>query len=522
MKKLISLSLLLFSTILFANVTFKTGVFLQNKLIDTITILYIIIGFIFLIYLIFQLPSTKSLFGITKIVEKNITTNILLLTILYIITLWSLLAFSEYFFLNDANKPLLNFFQLTNNPNRILARFIMICSILLGGILVSLFFARLKYEQQRTIENEENLRTTLNSIGDGVISTDTNGNITNINPIAQTLTGWSKKEAQGKPLKKIFHIINSKTKKIMPNPVKKILASGEIGFLPNHTILISKDKTQYIIEDSAAPILDKNQKITGVILVFRDATKEHEMRKKAKNELIAKDELMISQSRHAAMGEMISMIAHQWRQPLSVISMGANNIIMDIELDEINNKTLKSNAKLITNQTQELSKTINDFRDFFKPKKEIEELPVKNLFKETFKIIEKSLENNNIEVITQFNSNKTIHTYSRELTQVLINILNNAKEALTEDNIKEKKIFISAQSTLNNIHINICDTGGGLKEELIKKIFDPYFSTKNEKNGTGLGLYICKIIVEKHLEGTIKAYNKDAGMCFEINLPFKI
>ncbi|MCK5111243.1 MAG: PAS domain-containing protein [Arcobacteraceae bacterium] len=260
--------------------------------------------------------------------------------------------------------------------------------------------------------------------------------------------------------------------------------------------------------------------------IFRDITEL----KQAYQEIHEQEEIMISQSRHAAMGEMISMIAHQWRQPLSVIAMGANNIMADIELEIVDNKTLQEEAAEILEQTQELSKTIDDFKNFFRPVKTVEEVLPEDIFNEAFKVIGKSLGNNDIEVVTQFNNGKKIQTYSRELMQVFINIIKNAKEALVDNDIKNRKIFIKMEDKLDTISIKICDNGTGISKDIIDKIYDPYFTTKDKENGTGLGLYMSKTIIEKHLQGTLKVSNKDAscfqenctGACFEIQLPYDI
>ena len=258
-------------------------------------------------------------------------------------------------------------------------------------------------------------------------------------------------------------------------------------------------------------------------MISRDKLiKEVQKRKKAEINLKKQEEIMIAQSRHAAMGEMISMIAHQWRQPLSIISMSANNIMADIELDIVNSDSLLENSAGIIAQTQELSKTIDDFKNFFKPIKTAESILPEDIFYETFKVIGKSLENHNIKIVKHFNNGNKITTYSRELMQVLINIIKNAKEILIENDIKNKQITISIENKLDIISIKICDNAKGIPENIIKKIFNPYFSTKTEQNGTGLGLYMSKTIVERHLLGTLKAYNKKYGACFEIQLPYKI
>ena len=234
------------------------------------------------------------------------------------------------------------------------------------------------------------------------------------------------------------------------------------------------------------------------------------------------EEIMITQSRHAAMGEMISMIAHQWRQPISVIAMGANNILADIKLERTNEDNLQSDAEIIILQTQELSKTIDDFKNFFKPEQVSQVILPEDVLSDALGVVGKSIENNNIEVVLESKNTQSINTYSRELMQVLINILNNAKEVLVERATKDKKIFIFIQDSNNEVVIEICDNGGGVQESIKDKIFDPYFTTKGTGSGTGLGLYMSKTIIEKHLKGSLTTCNKDNGACFTIRLPYSI
>jgi signal transduction histidine kinase len=247
--------------------------------------------------------------------------------------------------------------------------------------------------------------------------------------------------------------------------------------------------------------------------VYVDITEQ----KKMANKLKEQEELMIAQSRHAAMGEMISMIAHQWRQPLSVIAMGANNILIDIELESINEETLEMEANSILLQTQHLSKTIDDFRNFFKPNKEKERVLIPSVLEEALAVIGKSFENSNIIVQNIYDSSTEVEIYARELLQVFLNLLKNAKEALMEQ--EERKITNTVYENENEVVIEICDNGGGIKDDIINKIFDPYFSTKDEKNGTGLGLYMSKIIIEKHLNGKLEVSNRANCVCFMVKIP---
>lgn len=230
---------------------------------------------------------------------------------------------------------------------------------------------------------------------------------------------------------------------------------------------------------------------------------------------------MIAQSRHAAMGEMISMIAHQWRQPLTTISMDVNNILADIELDTINEEELKKISEDIIEKTQYMSKTIDDFRNFFKPEKSTELINLQDLINNTISITKSSLENHDINLELSCKSIIKIETYSRELLQVLINIVKNAKEAF-EKNTNNRYIKIYCKEKKDFVQINIENNGSKIPENIIEKIFEPYFTTKDKNVGTGLGLYMSKIIVEKHLNGKIEVQNLEEAVRFSIKLPFKI
>jgi signal transduction histidine kinase len=240
--------------------------------------------------------------------------------------------------------------------------------------------------------------------------------------------------------------------------------------------------------------------------------------KQLENELVEQEEIMIAQSRHVAMGEMIGMIAHQWRQPLTVIAMSANNIIVDIELEEVNEESFKNEAQNILHQTEHLSKTIDDFKNFFRPNREKEMVKVEDIVFEAESIIGKSIENNDITLSIEHDTTAPIAIYSREFLQVIINLLNNSKEALIDNTKENRSIHVEIKDTRDFIVTTICDNGGGIDEKIMKKIFEPYFSTKDKLTGTGLGLYLSKNIIEKHLGGTIRVRNTQDGACFELDI----
>lgn len=251
------------------------------------------------------------------------------------------------------------------------------------------------------------------------------------------------------------------------------------------------------------------------VAMVTDITQQKQM----SEEIHKTQEIMIAQSRHAAMGEMIGMIAHQWRQPLSIISMIINNMIMDIELDALNVRACETTGENVLAQVSYLSKTIDDFRDFFRPDKQRESVKIVDIFKEAHSIMEASLLNNNISVEISNQCKTSIYTYSRELLQVFINILKNAKEALEMCPDTNRRIHVCIVEDKDFVTAHLCNNGNLILPEVLPHIFDPYFSTKDEKIGTGLGLYMSKTIVEKHLKGSISAENRGDEVCFTVWIP---
>lgn len=342
------------------------------------------------------------------------------------------------------------------------------------------------------------------------VITNTKGEVEYVNSHFTKVSGYSFSEITGKHIDVLQADTMSEEEY---NTLWETISSGKTwsGIFKN----ISKNKKEFWERAIIFPIFSKkDKKIINYMAIKQEITKEV----KLQEELRDKEELMIAQSRHAAMGEMISMIAHQWRQPISVVAMSANNILMDVDLDMVDKEALKENAQDIISQTQYLSQTIEDFRNFFKPNKQKESFYIKDVFKDAFSVMGKTLENNNIEVNQEFTSNRKVNSFEKEFLQVVINILKNAKEVLVQREIEHKKIGVYEYLDGENIIIQVLDNAGGISEEIKDKIFEPYFTTKDELEGTGLGLYMSKTIVEKHLEGKIKAYNKDDGACFEIVL----
>ncbi len=232
-----------------------------------------------------------------------------------------------------------------------------------------------------------------------------------------------------------------------------------------------------------------------------------------------KDQHMLEQSRLAQMGEMISMIAHQWRQPLSAITAATGSMTLHIQLEGYKEEYIEEKIQDINTYTQYLSTTISDFRNFFKPDKEKSLTSLNEIVKGSLKIIGTSLESQGVRIDSSLASKEEFSSYPNELKQVVLNILKNAQDVFIEKGIKEGRISIRTDSMEDAFQLRISDNAGGIPEENIAYIFDPYFTTKESLDGTGLGLYMSKMIVEDHCHGSLRVENQGDGACFILTHP---
>lgn len=252
------------------------------------------------------------------------------------------------------------------------------------------------------------------------------------------------------------------------------------------------------------------------------------IKEKILQNLKMEQELMKSE-KMAALGEMIANIAHQWRQPLSVISTGVTGMQVQKEYGLLNDEEFNKTCQAINDNTQYLSKTIDHFRDFIKGETQKVEFNLRENINNFLILIEGSVKMNNIKIILQLDENIKINSYPNELLQCLFNIFNNAKDAFLEKEIEDKYIFISSEIKKDQVIIKIKDNAHGISNSALPHIFEPYFTTKDKTKGTGLGLNITYNLVTKGMNGTIEAYNVSftynkneyTGAEFRIQLPFE-
>jgi PAS domain S-box-containing protein len=362
---------------------------------------------------------------------------------------------------------------------------------------------------------EQSLLLSLFDKGDTVLfkwNNNKNWSIDDVSLSIETLTGYTKNDIL---LGKIDYasFIHQDDIERVRDEVSNAIESNVEFFKHKPYRILTKDGTIKWVLDYTIIVRDKNDKLTHFIGAISDIT-----------ELTRHEKIILQQSRLAQMGEMISMIAHQWRQPLGAISATSINLGLKFELEAFDLDTKNGQKEQATYFLKQLNNidgfvnslttTIDDFRNFYKPDKKAVKIKVEEVVAKALKIINTSLVNSDIEIIQEYNSNQEIELYDNELIQVILNILKNAQDNFEEKKIKSPKITITTQKN----SLSICDNGGGIAEDIMDGIFDPYFSTKDEKNGTGLGLYMSKIIIEEHHNGKLIVENRNGGVCFDIEL----
>jgi C4-dicarboxylate-specific signal transduction histidine kinase len=306
-------------------------------------------------------------------------------------------------------------------------------------------------------------------------------------------------------------------KKIYKNSKEKftsfiIIITSVILFSLGFFIFLMSSYMNTIVEKYLQKVEAKEEKLKDInktlAIKVKEAIKETEL----------KNRLLLQQSKLAMLGSMISMIAHQWRQPLSEIS----GLLMELELAT---KMKKADEKHILNSIKKsnkvldfMSNTIEDFRDFYRPDKTKEIFLVSDACKRALDIASATLENLGIALDLHVKNDLHVEGYPREYSQVILSIITNAKEIIVSRKIKNPKIKIIVNSNKQTSIVTIEDNAKGVKKENMDFIFDPYFSTKEYSKGTGLGLYISKVIIEKNMHGRLSVYNSKNGAVFKIEI----
>ena len=387
-----------------------------------------------------------------------------------------------------------------------------------------------------------------------VSKTDINGIITFVNDEFCKISGYSYDELIGQNHNIVRHpdIPTSNFENLWNTILSKKSYKATVKNL-------TKDKKTVYLNTTITPILDDNENIIEFIAIRYDVTAEVELKKRLEQkdkeleelnknlelrvkaqtkqlkelnktleqrvlEEIKKNEekqkLLFWQSRMASLGQMLANIAHQWRQPLTELNLTLFNM-RKASLNH-NEKKIEDFYKQSKNLISSMSITIEDFTNFFNPLKQKKNFEIKNAIIKSLTILKKTIEQENIKIKVDVPIKYKVLGMSNELSQVIINLIQNAKDAFIQNNIQNKEIFITLKeeqiSNKRYALLEIKDNAGGIKDENIDKIFEPYFTTKHKSQGTGLGLFMSKMIVEKSLEGEINHKNCDDGSVFTITI----
>jgi PAS domain S-box-containing protein len=345
-----------------------------------------------------------------------------------------------------------------------------------------------------------------------------------------------------------FILVNKATANLYNATPEDMIGKDDGDYIPDKKLadffkknvqeIMNKGETKIVYEDSIDVKTNETRNYMSIKKPFRNSQGEKfilvianditELNKKNK-ELVKKEKLLFQQSKLAAMGEMIGNIAHQWRQPLSSISMLSTGVKLEDELGILKKEDFILAMDNINNTTQYLSQTIEDFSNFFNPQNSnVTTFRIKYLINKSMNLLNSQFKNNNINIIEEIN-NFEINSFENELIQVLLNILNNSKDALVQIK-KNRFIQIKTYSDLEFAYIQIHDNAKGIPLEIIDKIFEPYFTTKHKSQGTGIGLFMAKEIIQKHLNGKISVENKSLkikknnyeGALFTIKIPLNL
>ena len=355
-------------------------------------------------------------------------------------------------------------------------------------------------------QREEWFRVTLTSIGDGVIATDEKGKVIFVNPVAERLTGREFAQVTGLPIAEVFPIYNELTRQPVDNPVRKVMQLGRIIGLANHTVLERKDGTLIPIEDSAAPIRDDRGQLTGVVLVFRDATAD-----RMSQDLVRKTEKIAAAARLAA------TVAHEINNPLEAVS----NLIYLAKARAGVPADALQDLKMAEDELARVSHVTRQTLGFYRESTTADTVDMPALVESVLKLYSNKIGSKKIVVHRDFSTCPPLHGWAGELRQVVSNLVSNAIDAMGANGTLKVHVSCIAGAAGEMMQFRVEDDGPGIAPEHLKRLFEPFFTTKKEV-GNGLGLYVAKQIIERH-GGSIQVRshsdNGAHGAVFSVLLP---
>jgi PAS domain S-box-containing protein len=369
----------------------------------------------------------------------------------------------------------------------VIATSIAAASLLVFGGLLTREMRKSDAAAAAVLEQKEWLDTTLRSIGDAVLATDTSGRVVFLNEVAATLTGHTSSEARGRPLGQVFTIFNEVTREPAEDPVAKVVRSGAAVGLANHTVLRRADGTEVAIDDSAAPIRNAQGELIGVVLVFRDVTKQRAVEAALRNA-----------EKLATAGRFAATIAHEINNPLEAIM----NLLFLLDHDSGLSSEGRGYLSLAEEELSRVAAVARQTLAFYKDNTSPAPVNLSNLLDEILTFYGRRIEARKIRVVRNYRNHSQFVGSAGEIRQVFSNLILNALDALSPDG--ELTLNVSDDNGGRPaVRVEVEDNGSGIQREHLSKIFEPFFTTKKDV-GTGLGLWSAKNLVEKH-EGQLLA-----------------
>lgn len=386
--------------------------------------------------------------------------------------------------------------------------------------VINNMLATVKTSQEEINNLNERFELTLDAVNDGMWDWDVQNDNAYFSKRWKSMLGYEDHQLEDTGIA-FFNLIHEEDKK----KVEKVLKLHFEDPINNKYYLQIRlkcnDNSYKWVLSRGKVLLDENNRPIRMVGYHTDISVEKEQEIHIKQ----KDQQIAEQSKLVSMGEMIGNIAHQWRQPLSIISTGATGLQVQNEFGSLTEDTLKETCDIINENAQYLSKTIDDFRDFIKDNKEKTQFSLSNALNSFVTLTKGTAKNHNIKVELTLDDSIQLFNFENQLIQCCINIFNNAKDALST--YEEKYFFIKTYKEKNNAIIVLNDNAGGISEDILPRIFEPYFTTKHKSQGTGLGLHITYSLITIGMTGTISVQNitykyndkEQKGVEFTIVLP---
>jgi len=366
-------------------------------------------------------------------------------------------------------------------------------------------------QQQQLRESREWFQITLKSLGEAVVSTDRDGNVAFLNPVAQRLTEWEYETARGRPLRKVLRICDEKTRSESEDPVEAVRRAQNVVGFSNSLLLTSRSGNEYPIELTGAPILNQSREIVGVVIVFRDVTQ----RRQTEQTLRASERLTLA-------GRLSATIAHEIRNPLDTVT----NVVYLLQHEPSSSPAAAQYLQMASDELARIAQITSQLLTFHREARSPVEVSLTEVLESALVLFAPQIKQNHIAVETRFETERCVRGYPGELRQVFSNLIGNALDAMGKNGrliVRTRESRLASDPTCKGVRVTLLDNGAGIPAGVRKNLFAPFYTTKGEK-GTGLGLWVSRGIIDKH-EGTIHLSSRTregkSGTAFSVFLPFE-